>query len=86
MGPDAAPASKAIARLLHGQEIYLRVFAADALTAIGPAARAALPDLKALVARGWKGLEGSPEMEAGQLPDAAARAIRSIEGKDTKAK
>jgi HEAT repeat protein len=84
MGPDAAPATKAIARLLHGKEIYLRVFAADALTAIGPGARAALPDLKALAARGWKDLENSPEYEAKQLPDAVARAIESIEVKPPK--
>lgn len=78
-GPDAAPATRAIVRLLHGKEIYLRVFAADALTAIGPGARAALPDLKAMVARGWKDLENSPEFEAKQLPDAVARAIASIQ-------
>jgi len=79
-GPAAAPATRAIARLLHGQEIYLRVFAADALTAIGPAARAALPDLKQLAARGWKDLEGSKEFEARLLPEAVAKAIRTIEG------
>jgi HEAT repeat protein len=84
MGPVAAPATKALARQLHGKEIYLRVFAADALTAIGPGARAALPDLKALKARGWKDLEGSPEYEAKQLPDAVARAIKSIEAKEPK--
>jgi len=84
MGPDAAPATKAIARLLRGKEIYLRVFAADALTVIGPGARAALPDLKALAARGWKDLENSPEYEAKQLPDAVARAIESIEVKPPK--
>jgi HEAT repeat protein len=84
MGPAAAPATKALARQLHGKEIYLRVFAADALTAIGPGARAALPDLKALKARGWKDLENSPEFEAKQLPEAVARAIKSIEAKETK--
>ncbi len=82
IGPAAAPATKAIARLLRGEEIYLRVFAADALTAIGPRARAALPELKAMAARGWKDIEGSPEMEAKDLPEAVARAIRSIEAKD----
>jgi HEAT repeat protein len=81
MGPAAAPATKAIARLLTGQEIYLRVFACDALAAIGPGARAALPDLKALKARGWKDIKGSAEVEAGQLPEAVAKAIRAIEGK-----
>ncbi len=81
MEPHAAPATKALARLLRGKEIYLRVFAADALTAIGPGARAALPELKALVARGWKDLENSPEVEARQLPEAVARAIQSIEAK-----
>jgi len=81
IGPDAAPASKALARQLHGKEIYLRVFAADALAAIGPGAKAALPDLKALAAKGYKDIEGSPEVEAGQLPEAVAKAIRSIEGK-----
>ncbi|MEO8347407.1 MAG: HEAT repeat domain-containing protein [Acidobacteriota bacterium] len=84
MGPDAAPAAKALARQLQGKEIYLRVFAAEALAAIGPGARAALPDLKALVKRGWKGLETSPEMEAKQLPDAVARAIQRIEGETPK--
>lgn len=84
MGSDAAPATQAIARLLHGQEIYLRVFAADALTAIGTGARAALPDLRALVARGFKELESSKEVEAGQLPEAVARAIRALEGKGAK--
>jgi HEAT repeat protein len=81
MGPAAAPATKAIARLLTGREIYLRVFAADALAAIGPGARAALPDLKAVTARGWKEIENSPEVEAQQLPEAVAKAIRAIEGK-----
>jgi len=81
IGPDAAPASKALARQLHGKEIYLRVFAADALAAIGPGAKAALPDLKAVAAKGYKELQGSPEVEAGQLPEAVAKAIRSIEGK-----
>jgi|SRR5450830_330291 hypothetical protein len=81
MGPAAAPATKAIARLLTGQEIYLRVFACDALAAIGPGARAALPDLKALKARGWKDIKGSAEVEAGQLPEAVDKAIRAIEGK-----
>jgi len=84
IGPDAAPATKALARQLHGKEIYLRVFAADALAAIGPGARAALPDLKALKARGWKDLENSPESEATQLPEAVARAIKNIEAKETK--
>lgn len=84
IGPEAAPAAKALARQLRGKEIYLRVFAADALAAIGPGARAALPELKALVKRGWKDLESSPEMEAKQLPDAVARAIQSIEGKTPK--
>jgi hypothetical protein len=37
-----------------------------------------------LKARGWKDLENSPEYEAKQLPDAVARAIKSIEGKDGK--
>jgi len=37
-----------------------------------------------LKARGWKDLEGSPEYEAKQLPDAVARAIKSIEAKETK--
>jgi len=81
IGPDAAPATKAIARLLHGKEIYLRVFAADALTAIGPGARAALPELKAMAKRGYKDIQNSKEMEAGQLPEAVTRAIESIEGK-----
>lgn len=84
MGPDAAPATKALARQLRGKEIYLRVFAADALTAIGPRARAALPELKAMVKRGWKDIEGSPEMEARDLPAAVARAIASIEAKAPK--
>jgi len=84
MGPDAAPATKALARQLHGKELYLRVFAADALAAIGPGARAALPELKGLKARGWKDLENSPEYEAKQLPEAVARAIKSIEGSETK--
>lgn len=79
MGPDAAPATKAIARLLRGKEIYLRVFAADALAAIGPGARAALPELKAMARRGYKDIEGSPEMEAKDLPEAVQRAIRSIQ-------
>ncbi|MEO8430267.1 MAG: HEAT repeat domain-containing protein [Acidobacteriota bacterium] len=81
IGPPAAPATKAIARLLRGEQIYLRVYAADALTSIGPGARAALPDLKAMVKRGWKSLEDSKEMEAKDLPEAVARAIRSIEAK-----
>jgi HEAT repeat protein len=84
IGPAAAPAAKALARQLHGKEIYLRVFAADALTAIGPGARAALPDLKAVAAKGYKDIEGSPEIEAKDLPAAIQRAIRSIEGKGTK--
>ncbi len=84
IGPDAAPATRALARQLKGKEIYLRVFAADALTAIGPGARAALPELKALAARGWKDLAGSPESEAKDLPEAVARAIRSLEGKAPK--
>ena len=84
MGPDAAPATRALARQLRAKEIYLRVFAADALTAIGPAARAALPELKAMVARGWKEIAGSPESEAKDLPEAVARAIRSLEGKAPK--
>ncbi|MEP7133142.1 MAG: HEAT repeat domain-containing protein [Acidobacteriota bacterium] len=84
IGPDAAPATRALARQLKAKEIYLRVFAADALTAIGPGARAALPELKALAARGWKDLAGSPESEAKDLPDAVARAIRSLEGKAPK--
>jgi len=84
MGPDAAPATKALVRQLRGKEIYLRVFAADALTAIGPRARAALPELKAMVKRGWKDIEGSPEMEAKDLPAAVARAIASIEAKAPK--
>ena len=58
--------------------------------AIGPGARAALPELKAMVARGWKDLEDSKESEAKQLPEAVARAIKSIEAKgprkSTKAK
>jgi len=85
IGPAAAPAAKALARQLHGKEIYLRVFAADALTAIGPGARAALPDLKAVAAKGYTDIEGSPEMEAKDLPAAIERAIRSIEGKPPKA-
>ncbi|MFN2635174.1 MAG: HEAT repeat domain-containing protein [Thermoanaerobaculia bacterium] len=84
IGPEAAPATRALARQLRAKEIYLRVFAADALTAIGPGARAALPELKAMVARGWKEIQGSPEMEAKDLPDAVARAIRSIEAKEPK--
>ncbi|MEO8190256.1 MAG: HEAT repeat domain-containing protein [Acidobacteriota bacterium] len=84
IGPDAAPATRALARQLKAKEIYLRVFAADALTAIGPGARAALPELKALAARGWKGLAGSHESEAKDLPEAVARAIRSLEGKAPK--
>jgi HEAT repeat protein len=84
IGPAAAPATRALARQLRGKEIYLRVFAADALTAIGPGARAALPELKAMVARGWKDIENSPETEAKGLPDAVARAIRSLEGKAPK--
>ncbi|MEP6769267.1 MAG: HEAT repeat domain-containing protein [Acidobacteriota bacterium] len=84
IGPEAAPATRALARQLRAKEIYLRVFAADALTAIGPGARAALPELKAMVARGWKDIQGSPETEAKDLPDAVARAIRSIEGKEPK--
>lgn len=84
IGPPAAPAARALARQLRGKEIYLRVFAADALTAIGPGARAALPELKAMVARGWKDIESSPETEAKDLPDAVARAIRSLEGKAPK--
>ncbi|MDQ2980672.1 MAG: HEAT repeat domain-containing protein [Acidobacteriota bacterium] len=84
IGPAAAPATRALARQLRGKEIYLRVFAADALTAIGPGARVALPELKAMVARGWKEIEGSPESEAKGLPDAVMRAIRSIEGKAPK--
>jgi HEAT repeat protein len=84
IGPHAAPAAKALARQLHGKEIYLRVFAADALTAIGPGARAALPDLKAVAAKGYKDIQGSPEMEAKDLPAAIQRAIRSIEGKAPK--
>jgi HEAT repeat protein len=84
MGPDAAPATRGLARLLRGKEIYLRVFAADALAAIGPGARAALPELKAMIKRGWKELEGSKEYEAKQLPDAVARAIKSIESKAPK--
>lgn len=83
-GPEAAPATKALAQQLRGKEIYLRVFAADALAAIGPRAKAALPELKALVKRGWKDLEGSPEMEAKQLPDAVAKAIAAIEAKPAK--
>jgi len=81
IGPKAAPTTAAVARLLHGKEIYLRVFAANALAAIGPGARAALPELKAMVAHGWKDLEGSKEMEAKELPDAVAKAIQSIEKK-----
>lgn len=84
IGPAAAPAATGLARQLHGKEIYLRVFAADALTAIGPGARSALPDLKALAARGYRDLEGSPEMEAKDLPAAVDRAIRSLEGKAPK--
>jgi HEAT repeat protein len=84
IGPAAAPAAKALARQLHGKEIYLRVFAADALTAIGPGARAALPDLKAVAAKGYKDIESSPEMEAKDLPAAIQRAIRSVEGKGAK--
>jgi len=85
-GPEAAPATRQIARLLTGKAIYLRVFAADALAAIGPGARAALPELKAMAKKGYKDLEGSKEMEAGQLPEAVAKAIAAIEGKDAKAK
>lgn len=84
MGPAAAPATKAIVRLLTGQEIYLRVFACDTLAAIGPGARAALPNLRALKARGFKDIQGSPEVEAGQLPGAVDKAIRAIEGKAAK--
>ena len=84
MGPEAAPATKALARQLRGKEIYLRVFAADALAAIGPGAKAALPELKALQKRGYKDLEKSPEMEAKDLPEAVAKAIRSIEAKPGK--
>ena len=84
IGPAAAPATRALVRQLRGKEIYLRVFATDALTAIGPGARAALPELKAMVARGWKEIEGSPESEAKGLPEAVARAIRSLEGKAPK--
>ena len=84
IGPAAAPAAKALARQLHGKEIYLRVFAADALTAIGPGARAALPDLKAVAAKGYAGIRNSKEAEAGELPAAIERAIRSIEGKPPK--
>jgi HEAT repeat protein len=80
IGPPAAPATRDIARLLHGKEIYLRVFAADALAAIGPGARAALPELREMEKKGWKDLEGSPEVEAQQLPGAVAKAIRAIEG------
>ena len=85
IGPDAAPASKALARQLHGKEIYLRVFAADAWflkRGLTPrAARAALPDLKAVAAKGYRDIEGSPESEAKDLPAAIQRAIRSIERK-----
>jgi len=41
-------------------------------------------DLKAFAARGWKDLENSPEYEAKQLPDAVARAIKSINAKAPK--
>lgn len=81
IGPKAAPTTAAVARLLRGKEIYLRVFAANALAAIGPGAHAALRELKAMVAHGWKDLEGSKEMEAKELPDAVAKAIQSIEKK-----
>jgi HEAT repeat protein len=81
IGPDAAPAAKALARQLYAKEIYLRVFAADALTAIGPGARAALADLKAVAAKGYAEIRNSKESEAGELPAAIQRAIRSIEGK-----
>jgi len=81
MGPDAR---RRRSRGCSAARDILRVFAADALTAIGPGARAALPDLKALAARGWKDLENSPEYEAKQLPDAVARAIESIEVKPPK--
>lgn len=81
IGPEAAPATKALARQLRGKEIYLRVYAADALAAIGPGAKAALPELKALQKRGYKGLEKSPEMEAKDLPEAVAKAIKSIQAK-----
>ena len=57
-------ATAALARQLRGKEIYLRVFAADALAAIGPGAKAALPELKALQKRGYKDIAKSPEMEA----------------------
>src|SRR5262249_12540684 len=80
MGPRAARATKALARQLHGKEIYLRVFAAEALAAIGRGARAALPDLKAMARSGYPDIEGSPEVEARQLPDSVAKAIRAIEG------
>ena len=83
-GPDAAPATKALTQQLRGKEISLRVFAADALAAIGPGAKAALPELKALQKRGWKDLEGSPEVEAKQLPDSVAKAIAAIEAKPPK--
>jgi HEAT repeat protein len=78
IGPAAAPATRALARQLRGSEIYLRVFAADALAAIGPGAKAALPELRAMVARGWAEIKDSPESEAAELPGAVARAIKSI--------
>jgi hypothetical protein len=43
-----------------------------------------LTGAQALRARGWKDLENSPEYEAKQLPEAVARAIKSIEGSETK--
>jgi HEAT repeat protein len=86
MGPKAAPASSAIAQLLTGKELYLRVFAADALAAIGPGAKAALPALKAAAKKAPKDIQGSPEIEAQQLPEAIDKAIAAIEGKPAKKK
>ncbi len=43
-----------------------------------------MPELKALKARGWKDLEGSPEIEVQLLPKAVDRAIQSLEGKPSK--
>jgi hypothetical protein len=48
---NAAPAVPALQKCLRSEDLWLRIKAADALAAIGPAARPLVPDLLSMIAR-----------------------------------
>jgi len=74
MGPRAKAAVPALIPVLSGEEIYLRVWAAEALGNIGPDAKAALPRLQEMLNEKLD----SKEMEAAELPGTVKTAIQKI--------